>query len=367
MLVGIVGGGQLGKMMVLAGIPLGITFRILDPDPNCPAGQVAACVQGEYNDLASLAEFSRGLDVVTYEFENVPASTIDYLSNGRAAYPPARALSVSQDRFAEKQFFRQLGVPTPAFRVASSLPDLLSAGEHTGHPCIIKTRRFGYDGKGQRMVRSASEMESAWPDFADHDLIVEQMIPFDFEASVVAVSTRAGEITTYPLVTNKHVGGILRNSTAPVQELTGGLDRQATTIARVIIESLSYVGCIAIEFFVSRGTLIANEIAPRVHNSGHWTIEGAETSQFENHIRAICGLASGSTRPIGHSVMLNLIGSVPPIDKLADVPGAHVHIYGKPPRPGRKLGHVTCRADTAELAADAARKIQALIDTAATG
>jgi 5-(carboxyamino)imidazole ribonucleotide synthase len=344
MMVGILGGGQLGRMLALAGIPWGLRFRVLEPAREAATDPVADRVAGEYEDYAALADFVRGLDVVTYEFENVPVATARWLAERLPVYPPPDALAVAQDRFHEKTFFARQGIPVPAFRAIEARADFDAALAEVGLPAVLKTRRFGYDGKGQVVLRETADAEAAWQLLGGRPLILEQFVPFDREVSVLAVRGRDGATAFYPLVENEHRQGILFRSLAPAPDVTAELQAQAERYALGALEALDYVGVLAIEFFVIGGRLLANEMAPRVHNSGHWTIEGAETSQFENHLRAILGWPLGSAAPFGHSVLYNLIGSMAePRDVLA-VEGAHLHLYGKAPRPGRKLGHITVHA-----------------------
>ncbi len=348
MRIGVLGGGQLGRMLALAGYPLGFSFRFLDPSPEAPAGRVGELQVGEYGDLAALERFARGLDAVTIEFENVPASAVKWLEERVPVFPGSAALETGQDRVWEKTLFRRVGAEVQAFQPASTREEFEEAVRGVGVPVMAKTRRFGYDGKGQRVLRHGREVEVAWAELRGSPLIVESLVEFEREVSILGVRSRTGETKFYPIVENRHEGGILRRSESPVD---GGelLQHQAERAAGAILTELGYVGVLAVEFFVvGRGEasrLIVNEMAPRVHNSGHWTIEGAETSQFENHLRAGLGLPLGSCAARGRSVMLNLIGSVPRLSELLAIRGAgagvHVHVYGKEPRPGRKVGHVT--------------------------
>jgi len=340
--VGILGGGQLARMLALAGYPLGLRFRFLDPALDAPAGQLAEHIAGSYADKETLDRFARGLDVITYEFENVPADAVQYLSNKVPVFPPVIALEVAQDRLNEKNFFRRLNIPTPQFEAVHSLPMLESALTQIGYPAVLKTRRFGYDGKGQQILQSTADAANAWQNLHGQNLILEDFVPFEMEASIIAVRSASGDTKCYPLIENVHREGILRLSRAPIGD--SQLQKQAEEHAGRVLEELHYVGVLAIEFFVYEGTLIANEMAPRVHNSGHWTIEGAETSQFGNHLRAVLGLPLGSTTLRGHSAMVNLIGTLPVLEDILRTPEAYLHLYGKEPRAGRKLGHVTCIA-----------------------
>jgi len=346
--IGVLGGGQLGRMLILAGAPLGLRFRVLDHTADAPAGRLAELVVGDFTDPATLDRFAAGLDLVTLEFENVPLGAARSLAERLPVYPPPRALEVAQDRVREKRCFQELGIPTPDWRPAESASELRKGVAELGLPVIAKTQRLGYDGKGQRVLRSEADVGPTWDQLGGRPLIVETLVPFEREVSILAVRCRHGKAAHYPLVENVHEHGILRRSQAPALYATGELQVQAQNYAKKLLEALDYVGVLAIEFFVHGGRLLANEMAPRVHNSGHWTIEGAETSQFENHLRAILGWPLGSTAPRGHSVMYNLIGTLPPMAPVLRIEGTHVHLYGKAPRPGRKLGHITVRADDAE-------------------
>ena len=319
--VGVIGGGQLGRMLALAGIPLGLSFRFLDPSPDAPAAEVGELLVGEYDDPELLDRLADGAAAVTYEFENVPVRAAERVG----AVPGPAALEASQDRLVEKQLFRRLGIPTP--RIDDEVEQF---------PAILKTRRLGYDGKGQRLVET---WEGPGPSH-----VLEERVSFDRELSLLAVRGADGDTRFWPLVENVHADGILRTSHAPAEEAP---QQEAEEYATRLLDELGYVGVLALELFDVGGRLLANEFAPRVHNTGHWTIEGAATSQFENHLRAILGLPLGPTDS-RHSVMVNLIGSTPRAEDVLRVPGAHLHLYGKEPRPGRKLGHVTLVEPTAE-------------------
>ena len=348
MTIGILGGGQLGYMLALAGYPLGLHFRFLDPSPEAPVGRIAQRVTADYTDQAALEKFSSGLELVTYEFENVPVEAANFLAERVPVYPPPAALEAAQDRLAEKNLFRKLGIAATEFAPVSNSGELDAAVKTLGLPAVLKTSRMGYDGKGQWILRSAEDVAKAKFELPPVKLILERFVPFTRELSVIAVRSRNGETAIYPLVENHHRNGILRLSLAPAPRLEPSILRDAERAAHRILESLKYVGVLAIEFFEREGELLANEMAPRVHNSGHWTIEGAITSQFENHLRAVLGLPLGSTGPAGHCAMLNLIGNLPESSEVLAVPDAHFHLYGKSPRPGRKLGHVTLRAASPE-------------------
>jgi len=346
--IGILGGGQLGYMLALAGYPLDFHFRFLDPSPQAPVGRVATRVTAEYTDFTALEKFAHGLALVTYEFENVPVAAVRFLEKLVPVYPPPHALEAAQDRLTEKSLFEKLGIPTTEFSPVSSADDLENAVRKLSLPAVLKTCRLGYDGKGQWVLRTLEDVESVKKEISSAPLILEKFVNFSRELSILAVRSRSGETAFYPLVENHHRGGILRLSLAPAPRLHPALQCDAENAARQLLEALDYVGVLAIELFECDCRLLANEMAPRVHNSGHWSIEGAVTSQFENHLRAIAGLPLGDTRTLGHSAMLNLIGELPEPAGLLAIPDAHLHVYGKALRPGRKVGHVTLRADSLE-------------------
>ncbi|HEX5483305.1 MAG TPA: 5-(carboxyamino)imidazole ribonucleotide synthase [Terriglobia bacterium] len=361
MKIGVLGGGQLGRMMALAGYPLGFVLRFLDKTDNSPAGQVSDCVAADFNDTEALTRFAQGLDAVTYEFENIPASAAHYLSEHVPRFlPPPHALEIAQDRLRQKQFFQKLGIPAPRFYAVESRGDLERGLEFTGLPAVLKTQRWGYDGKGQTVLRQPAEIDAAWAAVGGAPTVLEGFIRFEREVSLVSVRSPAGQTAFYPLTENHHREGILRLSLAPAPEIPQDIQEQAQNYARKIFQELDYAGVLTIEFFYVEGKLLANEMATRVHNSGHWTIEGTETSQFENHLRAIAGLPLGSTRPRGFSAMVNFIGCVPARDQVLEIPGVHLHLYGKKPRPGRKLGHATVCAPRFEELAPALEKLQKL-------
>jgi 5-(carboxyamino)imidazole ribonucleotide synthase len=325
-LVGCIGGGQLGRMLALAAAPLGVRFRFLDPAADACAGDVGELLLGAYDDRELLDRLADGADAVTYEFENVPVEAARHVG----AVPAARALELGQDRLVEKELFGRLGIATARF---GSL-------DETGVPALVKSRRLGYDGKGQRVIEGVEPLGA--------DELAEEIVPFRRELSIVAARASDGDTRFYPLAENEHQDGILSASRAPAR---GARQREAEEIAARLLDELGYVGVLAVELFEVEGRLLANEFAPRVHNTGHWTIDGAATSQFENHVRAILRLPLGSTEAVGEAVMVNLVGGLPPLERLLAVPGAHVHLYGKEPRPGRKLGHVTLvDADDASVA-----------------
>ena len=346
MTIGILGGGQLGRMLALSGYPLGLSFKTFDPSSDAVAGHVAPLLNEDPNDVDALGWFSKGLDAVTYEWENVPVASARFLQQRVPVFPPPRALEVAGDRLDEKSFFRDMGVPCPAFWPISTRQELEDAAKESGFPCVLKTRRFGYDGKGQTVLREARDIARAWDEIGGVPLILEAFVPFDRELSILATRSRAGDMRFYPLVENHHRGGILRLSLAPAPGHSAELQSVAESFARTIMDELGYVGTMALELFQVGDGLLANEIAPRVHNSGHWTIEGSATSQFENHLRAVAGLPLGSTAMRSpHAAMVNLIGELPDLAAVLSIEGAHAHYYGKDVKPGRKVGHVTLLAD----------------------
>jgi len=342
--VTVLGGGQLGWMLGLAGIPLGLSFTFLDPAADAPAAIVGDLVVGGLDDVAAAQRAAKGAAVVTYEWEGVPADTARALQAGASVLPLPRALEVSQDRLVEKNTFRELGIATAPYRAVDDRAALDAAIEALGLPAVLKTRRGGYDGKGQAVLRSSFEVDTAWQQLGGVPLILEGFVPFSRELSIVGVRGADGGIACWPAVENQHVDGILHVTRAPASGLDVALQARAESCIRPVLEALDYVGVCCIELFDINGGLLANEMAPRVHNSGHWTIEGAETSQFENHLRAVLGWPLGSTAPRGVSAMINCVGSMPDRDSILSIPGAHLHDYGKEARPGRKLGHVTVNA-----------------------
>ncbi|MDX9874530.1 MAG: 5-(carboxyamino)imidazole ribonucleotide synthase [Spongiibacteraceae bacterium] len=341
MKIGIVGGGQLGRMLALAGHPLGMRFVFLDPAPDACASALGEHLRADYADRDHLRLLGEAADVLTFEFENAPAESIAFLSQFAPVYPPAGALHTARDRWLEKSLFTELQVPTPAHATIDSQEELEAAVTRLGLPAVLKTRQLGYDGKGQKVLRTAAEVTGTFAELGSVPCLLEAFVPFQGEVSLLAVRGRDGECRFYPLVDNTHREGILRLSVVseahPLQSL-------AEQYASRVLERLDYVGVLAFEFFEVDGGLMANEIAPRVHNSGHWTIEGAECSQFENHLRAVAGLPLGSTALVGVTAMINFIGDLPDLAALAAIPGCHPHFYDKAPKPGRKVGHATVRA-----------------------
>jgi 5-(carboxyamino)imidazole ribonucleotide synthase len=341
--IGIVGGGQLGRMLAMAAARLGYTCHILDPSTDGPAAQVSAYfTRAEYGDVAALRKFADSVDVATYEFENLPVAALETL--GDKLRPSTRSLAIAQDRAREKSFIEETGARVAPWRAVSSIDELRAAVEEVGTPIVLKTRRYGYDGKGQAWIRKPGEAESAWRTIGEEPAVAEAGVDFVAEFSVIVARWADGSHAFWDSAENEHGEGILRRSTVPCSGAVALQVPEAREAALRIAEALGHIGVLTVEFFASLDGPVVNEIAPRVHNSGHWTIEGAVTSQFEQHIRAICDLPPGSTELVGRgAVMDNLIGDeVNGWPELVADPKAHVHIYGKgEARPGRKMGHVT--------------------------
>ena len=359
MKIGVIGGGQLGRMLALAGTPLGMRFSFLDPAPDACAAVLGEHVQAEYDDQTHLRQLAESVDVVTFEFESVPAETVAFLSRFVPVYPSAEALRIARDRWFEKSLFKELEIPTPAFADIQSQADLDAAVASIGLPAVLKTRTLGYDGKGQKVLRRPEDVAGTFTELGSVPCLLEGFVPFTGEVSLVAVRARDGQTRFYPLSHNTHEAGILKLSVASSDHPLQGL---AEDYLGRVLDKLDYVGVLAFEFFEVDGGLKANEIAPRVHNSGHWTIEGAECSQFENHLRAIAGLPLGATAKVGESAMLNFIGEVPPVDQAVAIEGCHLHHYGKAFKPGRKVGHATVRAADRSALQQGIVQVQALIE-----
>jgi 5-(carboxyamino)imidazole ribonucleotide synthase len=345
--IGILGGGQLGRMLALAAARLGFCCHIYAPEADSPAFDVvrhSTCAA--YDDHDALARFAAAVDVITYEFENVPAETASFLAPRRPVLPDPRVLETTQDRLVEKDFVARLGIATPRCAAVADEASLVAAVAKLGRPAVLKTRRFGYDGKGQIIIRDDTDLMAAWRAIGAHAAILEEFVGFEREVSVIAAHGAGGQTECFDVTENEHRDHILKMSRAPAA-IAPELAAEARSIAARIGDALGYVGVFAVEMFVvSRGGgsgLMVNEIAPRVHNSGHWTLDGCSVSQFEQHIRAIAGWPLASPRRHGRAAMINLIGSeIATIDTWLTVPGATVHHYGKAEaRPGRKMGHVT--------------------------
>jgi 5-(carboxyamino)imidazole ribonucleotide synthase len=341
----------------LAGYPLGLDFLFLDPAKDAPAGQLAPMLNGAFTEASLLDELAQRSEVLTFDWENISVDALRAVKGDTRIAPPIPALAAAQDRVSEKKLFERLGIPTTRWMAVSTRAQLTRALRDVGLPAVIKTRRLGYDGKGQAVVRTQEDADTAWEQLGAAPLLYEELIPFDCEVSIIGARSPRGEVVIYPLNGNVHSQGILRLTRAPYgpprwQKLAAGYLEK-------VLKHFRYTGILTIEFFVRGGKLIANEMAPRVHNSGHWTLEGAATSQFENHLRAILDLPLGSTRALGYSAMLNLIGSMPPRDRLLAEGELHYHDYGKQPRPGRKLGHCTLVEATATARDRRARRLLA--------
>jgi 5-(carboxyamino)imidazole ribonucleotide synthase len=393
MVVGVLGAGQLGQMLALAGLPLGVRFRFFDPEPGSVARHVGELVVGEFHDRAAVESFAKSCDVVTYEFENVLVDAAHWADLHTLVHPAPIALAVGQDRAQEKKWFERVGLAVPPYVLVEHESQLreafaslhgasgetkLAGSSSWSQGVVIKTCRGGYDGKGQVVVRSEAELPRAWQALCEQlpaakrmganpivRCIMERLVPFDSEVSIISVRAQDGEFDTYPITQNTHKGGILRRSSAPAEGLAPEAEAAAIAAARELTACFGYAGVLTIELFVVRGVLLANEFAPRVHNSGHWTQDGAITSQFENHVRAICGLPLAPTgmRPgVAACDMVNLIGAQPPVLQIACLPAARVHMYGKEPRAGRKLGHVNCVGPSHKIAKFQADRVAALLE-----
>lgn len=343
MRIGVIGGGQLAQMMAQAAMPLGLRVHALDPAVDACAGEVAPLEVAAFDDLSALHRFSDICDVITFDFENVSAPALAELAALRPVRPNPLSLATAQDRAAEKALFARIGTAVAPFAVIDTREQIEAAGRAVEFPAILKTRRFGYDGKGQINVADAAALMDACTRLGHAPCVLESRVRFQRELSIVAVRGLDGEMLCYPLVENLHVDGILSATIAPAR-VSSSMIESARQCAERVAETLDYVGVFAIEFFDLNGVLVANEMAPRVHNSGHWSIEGAVTSQFENHIRAVSGLPLGDTSAVGVSCMLNWIGEMPDRAAGLAVPGLHWHDYGKSARAGRKVGHATITA-----------------------
>jgi 5-(carboxyamino)imidazole ribonucleotide synthase len=341
MRIGILGAGQLAMMMAQAGKPMGHTFTFLDPSAEACAFEFGEKIIAPYNDPAALEQLGKQSDVVTFEFENVPAKSVEILSKNVRIHPPSVGLDVAQDRLKEKTLFNKLSIPTTKFYSVDSLEDLKKATAQLGFPTVMKTRSQGYDGKGQFIVKTPDDILVAWEKLKNSPLIAEEWIKFDREISMIGVRNLSGDIRFYSVCENTHKEGILRLTRNRPND---PFEKQAQAYVQKIMEHFQYVGIMTLEMFQRDETLMANEIAPRVHNSGHWTIEGTVTSQFENHLRAILDLPLGDTKDKGFSAMVNCIGELP--KKIPDSKHVFFHDYKKSPRPGRKIAHITIQASS---------------------
>jgi 5-(carboxyamino)imidazole ribonucleotide synthase len=357
--LGVLGGGQLGRMLALAGAPLGISCRFLDPKEQPCAAAYGEHVRAAYDDETAIERFCDGLDAVTYEFENVPAESAGLIARRLPLRPGVGSLEMTQDRAIEKAFVRDSAGRTAPYAEVEGPDGLEVALKGIGRPAVLKTRRFGYDGKGQCVIRDGDDLAEARRIAADRPCVLEGFVSFTRELSIVTARAKSGETASLPVVENIHRGGILRATVAPAPE-RDGVAAEADRIGRKIAESLGHVGALCVELFETPEGLIVNEIAPRVHNSGHWSIDGARTSQFENHLRAVVGWPLGPPESLAPSVMLNLVGDAPSAEEILSIdPEARVHLYGKSPKPDRKVGHVTLLdLDRGSLA----RRVRAMAD-----
>lgn len=366
--IGILGAGQLGQMLALAGYPLGHRFTFLDTSGspsadigttlnldsslNLDADSTTRPDSAAAQSAAHLAQFLQQVDVVTYEFEHLPVDLVEKIEQHKPVYPSSRALKICQNRGLEKALFTQLSIPTPEYQLVNSAAELHAAVATLGpqQPLVAKTLTEGYDGKGQAVIKpkaSTTELDAIWNQLGQRQLIVEKFIDFEREVSIIAVRDTQGKVSFYPLAENHHDAGILRYSLAPLPNLSPAIQQQAESLIQALLQELDYVGVLTLELFQqANGQLLANEMAPRVHNSGHWTQNGAITSQFENHLRAITGLPLGATTALAPTCMLNIIGHKPDPQQLLQHPHLHLHLYGKTERPGRKLGHINLVAAT---------------------
>lgn len=344
--LGMLGGGQLGRMFTVAARTMGYNVMVLDPDQESPAGKLATThLQADYLDKTALETMAKNCDVVTTEFENVPASILETLAKNSPVRPGAEAVTITQDRIHEKNFLKDNGFPTAPFAVIHSLEELNQNIPAIGTPSILKVSRFGYDGKGQFSIKDESDTEKAWQTLQGEACVLEQRVPLDIEVSVVLARGLKGEVVTYPVGENIHVNGILETSIVPAR-IDAELETKVITMAKDIASTLEYVGVMAVEFFISNGQLLVNEIAPRPHNSGHYTLDACLTNQFEQQVRAVCGLPLGDTTLLSPVVMINMLGDIwhqgkePKWQKLLDHSNVKLHLYGKrEARPGRKMGH----------------------------
>lgn len=357
--IGIFGGGQLGMMLAEAALPLGIHCIFLEDSPNCPAS-----LYGKVFTNEQFNEFLQSADVYSLEFENTPLNLAQQLESQQSLFPSSNTLYIAQDRLNEKNLFNQLDIKTVPFMSVHNKADILIASEKLGLPLVLKTSRGGYDGKGQFVLKTTEQIDQAWAELGDATniapLIAEGFINFSREVSIIAVRGQQGDIRYYPLVENKHHQGILAKTIAPAVNVDN-LIEQAQENIRKLLEYFNYVGVLTLELFVTENGLLANEIAPRVHNSGHWSIEGAVTSQFENHIRAVAGLPLGDTSIVKPSVMLNVIGEYPNLTDMLNIEGVHVHVYNKSERAGRKIAHITIMPTDSETLEETVQKVVNLL------
>lgn len=369
--LGMLGGGQLGRMFTIAARTMGYEVVVLDPDKESPAGKLATThICADYADTAALDKIAKSCDAITTEFENVPASTLEALAKTKPVRPGAKAISIAQDRIQEKNFLKGNGFYTAPFAVINSLEDLKNSISEIGTPAILKVSRFGYDGKGQFGINAESDIEKAWETLEGEACVLEQRMPLDIEVSVVLARSTESEIMTYPVAENIHEGGILDVSVVPAR-IDSALEEKVIKMAKDISSALDYVGVMAVEFFISNGELLVNEIAPRPHNSGHYTLDACVTDQFEQQVRAVCGLPLGDTRLLSPVVMINMLGDIwhggnaPKWQKLLDHPNVKLHLYGKhEARPGRKMGHFNVLASDIDDALNLANDLKVQLSKA---
>ena len=345
MKLGIVGGGQLGRMMAEAALPLGVQTIFLDPQASACAADCGQLIRASYDDKQALTELCELADAITFEFENVTPDALAFVADNKPAYPPAAALQTARDRWLEKSMFQRLGIKTAKLAMVDDQQSLDAGVEQIGFPCVLKTRTMGYDGKGQKVLRTRDDVSGTFAELGSVPMLLESFVAFEYEVSCLGVRAKTGHSVFYPLVVNEHRQAMLHRS-EPLQQ--SPLQMQAEAAVKAVMDELDYIGTLAFEFFVSGDDLIANEIAPRVHNSGHWTIEGSCCSQFENHVRAVLGLPLGSTETQVSVAMYNVIGKRPDLNSLLAVPGVHWHDYTKAERPGRKIAHITITANNAQ-------------------
>lgn len=345
--LGIVGAGQLGWMLGLAARELGLDVAYLDPNPESPGRSVGPLTVAAFDDAAALRDFAAACDRVTYEVESVPVESVRLLAELVDVDPAPDVLEDAQDRLREKRLFERLGIPCAPYAPADGPDAVVAAGTTLGWPVVVKSRAAGFDGRGQRFCDGPDDVPTAWDELGASEVVVEAVVPFDREVSIIACRGRDGDVVAWPLVENHHRDGILRLSIAPAPATSPALQQQAEAYARAVLELFDYVGVVTIEMFQVGERLVANEIAPRVHNSGHWTIEGSATSQFTNHVRAVCDLPLGATDTEGDAAMINMIGEPfgpESVERIAAHDWSVLHDYGKAPRPGRKIGHLTITA-----------------------
>lgn len=348
MRIGVLGGGQLGRMMALAGYPLGLSFSFYDASPTCSAAALGPCFGSPdpAQEAQTLQAFIDSADVFTYEFENIPVRWVETIAAQKPVFPGVTSLATSQNRLNEKRLFESLNIPTAAYRAVHDRDDLVAAVQALGLPVVVKTVTDGYDGKGQFLLRRSEDIDTCWQTLGGRPLIAEEFVAFKRELSVIAVRGPDGDTRTYPLAENHHHRGILSHSFVPAPQLDQNIQLMAERYMASLMQAMNHIGVLTLELFETRHGLVANETAPRVHNSGHWSIEGAACSQFENHVRAVAGLPLGDTRALRPTAMVNVIGQHPRTADVLRLPETHLHVYGKAERPDRKLGHITLIADT---------------------